>query len=157
MTKSNEIFSIEVEGTRGTCPVGEQRGERNIKEGKIPVFSCEGACIRGEIARLAANLTAKEEGFSRACHGELLTVPHSRIAQWVTNAQQVVLIDGCFLHCHGRMLKNIIAKEKLIVFDALPMYNKYMDIFDIDDVPEGERKEAARMVAEKVIINMREL
>ena len=46
----------------------------------IPVVSCEGACIRGEIARLAANYVAKRSNFKRGCHGELFTVPESKIA-----------------------------------------------------------------------------
>ena len=104
MSKSNSKFSIEVEGTENRCPIGETVGNRNNAEGKIPVLSCEGACIRGEIARLAANMVAKEEPFARACHGELLSVPDSAMAQWVKKADKVVLIDGCFLRCHGRIL-----------------------------------------------------
>ena len=74
--KTNDTnFCIEVEDTKNRCPIGETVGNRNIAEGKIPVLSCEGACIRGEIARLAANMIAKEEPFVRACHGELLSVP----------------------------------------------------------------------------------
>lgn len=154
MNQTNENFSIMVNSTKGTCPIGERMGKQNLEESKIPVLSCEGACIRGEIARLAAHMVAKENGYARACHGELLTVPHSAISHWVKAAQEVVLIDGCFLHCHGRALKNLIAEDKLIVFDALPMYKKYTDIFDIDDVPETERKEVARMVADKIITEL---
>ncbi len=144
-------FSIEVEGTKNRCPIGETVGERNIAEGKTPVLSCEGACIRGEIARLAANMVAKEERFARACHGELFSVPDSAMAKWVKNASKVVLIDGCFLRCHGRIIENLTGKEKLVQFDALSVYKKYTDVFDIDDVPEAERKEAARQVADSVL------
>jgi len=42
-------------------------------------------------------MVAKKEPFRRGCHGELFTVPDSAIAQWVKNAEKVVLIDGCFL------------------------------------------------------------
>jgi len=44
---SNNIFSIKIEDTKDRCPIGETVGERNIAENKIPVLSCEGACIRG--------------------------------------------------------------------------------------------------------------
>jgi uncharacterized metal-binding protein len=74
------------------------------------VISCEGACIRGEIARLAAHLVAKEEPYRRSCHGEMFTVPTSAIAQWMNDAGKVVVIDGCFLHCHGRILSNLALK-----------------------------------------------
>ncbi len=151
MSRSNSRFSIEVEGTENRCPIGETVGNRNIAEGKIPVLSCEGACIRGEIARLAANMVAKEEPFARACHGELLSVPDSAMAQWVKKADKVVLIDGCFLRCHGRILEGLLRKENIVQFDALSVYKKYTDVFDIDDVPEEERKEVAKQVADRVL------
>ncbi|MBC8433720.1 MAG: hypothetical protein H8D96_17560 [Desulfobacterales bacterium] len=137
--------------TNGSCPIGEITGKKNISESKIPVISCEGACIRGEIARLAANIVSKEQAYGRGCHGELITVPDSAIAQWMTSAEKVVLIDGCFLRCHGRIIENILDNKKLIQFDALSHYKKYNDIFDYDDVPEEERKEVAQSVADWVM------
>jgi len=150
MNRSEQQFSIQVENTNKKCQVGETVGTRNIREKRIPVLSCEGACIRGEIARLAANLVAKEEGFARACHGELLAVPNSAMAEWVKQAEQVVLIDGCSLRCHGRILENLLAEERLTQFNALSVYKKYTDLFDIDEVPECERLQAARQVADNV-------
>lgn len=152
--KSKQNFSLTVEGTNGSCAVGERRGGQYRAEGKIPVISCEGACIRGEIARLAANLVAKEEPYRRSCHGEMFTVPASAIAEWMRETQKVVVIDGCFLHCHGRILKNLIAGEKIAEFDALAIYQKYTDLFDIDEVPEAERKLVARQVADRVLADL---
>ncbi len=63
MEITNDAFTIEVSKTDKTCPIGETVGNSNLAGGKIPVLSCEGACIRGEIARLAANLVAKEEPY----------------------------------------------------------------------------------------------
>jgi uncharacterized metal-binding protein len=154
MKKSKKQFSIVVDETKGVCAMGEQMGGRNQNERKIPVISCEGACIRGEIARLAANLVAKEGPYRRGCHGEMFTVPTSAIAGWMNEAEKVVVIDGCFLHCHGRILKNLIDEGKIAQFDALSVYNRYTDIFDIDDVPEEERKRVARQVANKVLADM---
>ena len=156
MSESKTSFTLEVEGTTGKCPVGELMGGRNEAEGKIPVLSCEGGCIRGEIARLAANMVAKEEPYARGCHGELLTVPDSAIAKWMRGAEKVVLIDGCFLRCHGRILENIVGKDRLVQFDALSIYRKYTDLFGIDDVPEGERKQVAQEVADKVLALLKE-
>lgn len=156
MNQSEQRFSIEVESTNKRCPIGETIGNRNIHERRIPVLSCEGACIRGEIARLAANMVAKEKGFARACHGELFSVPHSAMAEWVKQAEQVVLIDGCFLRCHGRVLKNLLGKKRLAQFDALSVYKKYTAVFDIDEVPEKERLQAAREVADRVLAALKE-
>lgn len=154
MKPGNTDFSITVESTPGTCPIGEQWGAQNIQEKKIPVISCEGACIRGEIARLAANMVAQEEPFRRGCHGEMFTVPGSAIARWMREAEKVVVIDGCFLHCHGRVMKNLVQENRLVIFDALSVYKKYTDIFAIEDVPEEERKQVARQVADTVIADL---
>jgi len=151
---SVDSFAIEVKKTDGHCPIGETVGKRNIEEERIPVLSCEGGCIRGEIARLAANMVSKEAGFARGCHGELVTVPDSAIAQWIRGAEKVILIDGCFLSCHGRILENLLGKDQLVQFDALKVYRKYTDVFDIDEVPEAERKEAARQVANVVLAEL---
>jgi uncharacterized metal-binding protein len=150
-------FSLEVQGVKGNCPAGEVYSKRNMAERKIPVLSCEGPCIRGEIARLAANLIAHEVPFlARACHAETFFVPHSSMAQWVKEADKSVMIDGCFLMCHGRVLKKLIGDEKVIHIDALPLYKKYTDIFLMDDVPEEERKAVARQVADKIIARLRD-
>jgi uncharacterized metal-binding protein len=150
-------FSLEVEGVKGYCPAGEVYAKRSISEKKIPVLACEGPCIRGEIARLAANLVAQElPSYARACHAETFFVPHSAMARWVKQADKSVMIDGCFLKCHGRALKGLTGEGKMIHIDALPLYQKYTDIFLMDDVPEEERKAVARQVAEKIIGMLRE-
>ena len=140
-----------VSATKNQCPIGETVGGENLAKAKIPVLSCEGACIRGEIARQAANIIARQPAFGRACHGELLTVPDSAIAKWVQGARQVILIDGCFLRCHGRILENMLGKDQLLQFDALSHYKKYTDIFDMEEVPEEERLTVAKDVADWVM------
>ncbi len=155
MKTPDAIFSLGVSNTRGVCPVGEKVGKRNLEEKKIPVFSCEGACIRGEIARLAANLLANEEPFRRGCHGEFFAVPHSAMARWMREAERIVLIDGCFLRCHGRILKHLVDQRKIAWFDALSIYKKYTDRFEIDSVPEQERKETARLVADRILAELK--
>jgi len=151
MKKAKEILKLEVTNTNKKCSVGEKVGSKNLENNKIPVISCEGACIRGEIARLAANLVAKEEPFRRACHGELFAVPDSSMSEWIKKSEKTVLIDGCFLRCHGRIIENLIGEENLIQFDALSYYKKYTDSFDIDSVPEEERKKTAQFVAERIL------
>jgi len=151
MRCADPMNTVRVNNTNAICPIGESTGKKNASESKIPVLSCEGACIRGEIARLAANIVSRRKQYGRGCHGELITVPESAIARWIKAAEKVVLIDGCFLRCHGRILENIIDQEKLIQFDALSHYKKYTDVFDYEDVPEKERKEVAQSVADWVM------
>jgi uncharacterized metal-binding protein len=159
MSASKHTFSIEVEGMKAVCPLGEVVGNEMIAEGKIPVISCEGGCFRGEIARVAAHMVAKEEPYSRGCHGEMFTAPLSAMAAWARKANKVVVIDGCFMHCHGRIMKYVVGHEHMIQFDALPMYNKdnkYTDIMLVDEIPEAERQDLARQVADKILASLQE-
>ena len=157
MNESKQNFSLEVEGKKAVCPLGEVVGKKMIAEERIPVISCEGGCFRGEIARVASHMVAKEEPYSRGCHGEMFTAPHSAMVKWAKKANKVVVIDGCFMHCHGRIMKNIVGCENMIQFDALPMYNKdnkYSDTMLVDEIPEAERKDLARQVADKVLASL---
>jgi uncharacterized metal-binding protein len=145
-------FTLDVQGVKGYCPAGEAYAKQQSAAKSIPVLSCEGPCIRGEIARLAGNLISQDvPSLARACHAETFFVPHSTMAAWIKGADKVIMIDGCFLKCRGRVLKNLIAEEKVVHIDALPLYKKYTDIFLMDDVPEEERKAVAREVADKII------
>lgn len=149
-------FSLDVQGVRGFCPTGELYAKEQIQAERTPVLSCEGPCIRGEIARLAANRVAQEvPTLARACHAEAFLVPHSQMARWVKDADKTVMIDGCFLQCHGRVLKKLIGEEKIVHIDALPLYAKYTDVFLMDDVPEEERKAVAHEVADKIIAKLK--
>ena len=157
MSKSTSPdFSLEVDGVSGVCPAGERHAKQNIAEEKIPVFSCEGPCIRGEISRLAANMVAEEKPYARSCYAETFLVPHSSMTRWMREAKKVVIIDGCFLKCHGRVFKNLIDEEKMIHIDALPLHKKYSNVFLMDDVPETERKEVARQVADRILTILKE-
>ncbi len=151
MNEVKKALTIKVDQAEELCALGELLGDQCRQEGKIPVISCEGACIRGEIARLAANIVGKQAPFQRSCHGEMFTVPHSAIAEWMRQAEKVVVIDGCFIQCHGRMVKNLIEEGRLIQFDALAIHQQYGDIFDVDAVPVEERLGCAKMVADRVL------
>lgn len=151
MTNASRTFELTVDATDGICPTGERYAADRIRDRSIPVLSCEGPCIRGEIARRAANTIAKEKPFARACQGEVMTVPQSGMAHWVRDAEHVVVIDGCFLQCQARQMRNILRPGQLREIDALPMYMKHTDSFDIDDVPETERREIADAVAHQVL------
>lgn len=159
MSDSKLNFNLEVQDMKAVCPLGEVVGAQMIAETKIPVISCEGGCFRGEIARLAAHLVGKQEPFMRGCHGEMFTAPKSAMAGWAKKAEKVIVIDGCFMRCHGRIMKNIIDENNMIQFDALSIYNKenkYTNIMLYDEIPEEERKKLAQQVAAKVLATLKE-
>ena len=151
MQKITKDFTLQVDGVKGVCPAGEAWAEQQILHKKIPVLACEGPCVRGDIARRAANIIGNEEPFARACFPEVAFVPHSGMARWVKEADKVVMVDGCFLKCIGRMLNNVVDREKIVQIDALQYYHKYTDIFHMDDVPEVERIDTARQVAAQLL------
>jgi uncharacterized metal-binding protein len=151
MKKVSGDFTLRVDGVKGVCPAAEACAEQKILHRKIPVLACESACIRGDIARRAANLVANEEPFGRACSAEVAFIPHSTMARWVKQADRVVMVNGCFLKCVGRVLNNLVDQEKVIHIDALQYYNKYTDVFYMEDVPEVERLETAREVADQIL------
>jgi hypothetical protein len=151
MKEGKQAFTIEVDEAEGLCALGETLGNQCRLAGKIPVISCEGACIKGEIARLAANIVGKVAPFQRSCHGSMFTVPHSAIAEWMRQAEKVVVIDGCFIQCHGRLVKNLIDEGHLTQFDAHSIHQQYGDIFDVEAVPLEERLSCARMVADRIL------
>jgi uncharacterized metal-binding protein len=78
------------------------------------------------------------------------------MASWVKGADRTIVIDGCFLKCHGRALKNVVGEDKLVQIDALPLHRKYSDLFSMDDVPEQELKAVARQVADKIIAKLKQ-
>ncbi len=155
MKKRTDDFSVQVTGITGVCPAGEAWAEQNITEKKVPVLSCEGPCIRGDIARRAANIVGKEQGFGRACYAEMAFVPHSAMARWIGEADKIVMVDGCFLKCIGRILNNMVDPDKVTHIDALSLYHKYTDVFYMEDVSEGERNETARQVANQILAAVR--
>jgi uncharacterized metal-binding protein len=76
---------------------------------------------------------------------------------WVKEAGEVVVIDGCFLKCIGRVAENVIDNEKVINIDAYPFYKEYSDTFLYTDVPEETRNRLARKVADKILEKLREV
>lgn len=110
-----------------------------------------------EIARLASSLVAEEvPELARACPPEAFFVPHSSMAAWIKTADKIIMIDGCFLKCHGRVLKELVPEERVVHIDALPLYNQYIDVFRIEDVPEEDRKAVARKVADRIIAKLQD-
>jgi hypothetical protein len=121
MKPKTEDFTLEVDGVKGICPAGEAWAEQQILQKKIPVLACEGPCIRGDIARLAANRVAKEEPFARACYAETFLVPHSSMARWVKEADKVVMVDCFFLKCIGRVC---LSTTNIRIYSIWRMYPK---------------------------------
>ncbi len=156
MTESSSGFSLEVVAIKGSCQAGEEHAKQSLAAQKIPVLACEGPCIRGEVARLAANLISEEAPYARCCYAETFLVPYSAMNSWVKEADKAVVIDGCFLKCIGRVMKNVIEEKKVISIDAFPLYKEYKEAFLYTAVPEETRNRLAREVADKGLEELKE-
>ena len=52
-------------------------------------------------------------------------------------------------------MENLLEENQLVQFDALKVYKKYTDCFDIEEVSDAERKSAAKKVANHVLTELR--
>jgi len=49
------------------------------------------------------------------------------------------MLEGSGAKCIGRVLNNLVDDAIIVHIEALPLYKKYTDVFDMEDVPEAER------------------
>lgn len=120
---------------------------------KIAVLACEGGCIKGEIARVAANILAyklERKTTVRICLGDAAT-GNSGFIDLVNRAPKVIAVEGCPLQCGTEIMRRRIHDLKTIVINASALYqfdrSKYFEIFDM---PRTEIEEHAYKVAEHI-------
>ena len=146
--------TIQVRLTDQRCELGDGYARRHwTTPPKIAVLSCEGMCLRGEVARRAANLIAHElapDRTVRVCHGGLLETSGG-MRELVERADQILLLDGCSLACGTRLLKGAFPKSKPNVAFTDQLFELDRPAFSVDEVTEAEIKAYARTVAERVI------
>ena len=149
VTPTHEV--IHVEKTRNVCPMCEDYAKRQ-KSKPVAVMSCEGACLRGEVARQAANLLCHSlapDQTVRICLGGAFTKDTGQ-RSLVRNAPRVIALEGCFLNCSSRMMRGVIGdlEPEIIIADRL--YDFDRRLFGIDEMPRADIEARARTVAEKV-------
>jgi uncharacterized metal-binding protein len=118
----------------------------------VAVMSCEGACLRGEVARQAANLLCHAlapDRTARICLGGAFTKDAGQ-RNVVRNAPRVIALEGCFLNCSSRMMRGVIGDLEPEVIIADRLYDFDRRLFGIDEMPRAEIEAHARTVAEKV-------
>lgn len=144
----------EVAGGRRFCKDAERYVARK-REGapKKAVLACEGACIKGEVARTAANLLAsilERETAARICLGDAVTAD-SGMLDLVRRAPEVVAIEGCALRCASVLLARRAPEIKPTVIEAQRLYTYDRDkYFEILDMPREELDDLAGKVAAQV-------
>ncbi len=146
--------TIQVKLTNQRCELGDAYARKHTTTPpKIAILSCEGVCLRGEVARRTANLIAHQlvpEEVVRICHGGLLE-SRSGMRDLVQRADKVLMLDGCGLACGTRLLKGAMPEVKPMVVLTNQLFDSDAAPFGVEEVPEEEIKTHARTVAAKVV------
>ena len=148
----DDYETIRIKKTPNSCSLCEEYAQKQASK-PIAVLSCEGACLRGEISRQAANricFRLAPEETVRICLGGAFTKDTGQ-RNLVRNASRVVAIEGCLIRCASRMMQGVLVdlQPEVIIADAL--YDMDGDYFGIDDVTEDQIRVHADTVASKVI------
>lgn len=145
--------TIKIEKVEKTCPACEEYAEKySTNPPKVAIMACEGACAKGEVARLAANLAAHRlarENTVRICLGGAFTKDTGQ-RNLVRRANKTIAIEGCFISCSSRMMKGVLPNLRPEIVQADTLYETSLP-FGIDEVSEEELRECARTVAEVVV------
>jgi len=150
--KISEYETIKIEKTKRICPLCENYSEKHTSK-PVVVMTCEGGCLRGEIARQAANLICHKlapEKTVRICLGGAFTKDTGQ-RNLVRNASRLIALEGCFIQCSSRMMKGVIPGLRPEVIIATKFYDLDKNLFGIEEMAEDEIKIRAQEVAKKVV------
>jgi len=148
---NGEYETVNIEKTKNTCPMCEDYAGKGLSK-PVVIMCCEGACLRGEIARQAANLICHRlvpDKTVRVCLGGAFTKDTGQ-RNMVKNGKRVIALEGCFLECSSRMMKGVISglTPEIIIADKL--YDFDRSLFGINEMPEEEIKGHAEKVAKAI-------
>jgi uncharacterized metal-binding protein len=152
LDNSTDFETIRIRKVQANCSLCEDYATRNASK-PIAMLSCEGACLRGEIARRAANQISfrlAPEETVRICLGGAFTKDTGQRAL-VHNAGRVMAIEGCFIRCASRMMQGVLPDLRSEVVIADNLYELDGDYFGIDEVSDEEIQAHAETVAARVL------
>ena len=150
--KANDGFElVRIEKTKIKCQLCEDYAERQ-KSKPVAVMSCEGACLRGEVARRAANILCHSlapEKTVRICLGGAFTKDTGQRAL-IRNAPRLIAVEGCAINCSSRMMSGVVdgLGPEVIVADRLYEFDR--SLFGIEEMPAEQIEVHARAVARKI-------
>ncbi len=153
--KGKDYETIRIEKTNNVCPMCEDYANKQASK-PIAIMSCEGACLRGEVARQAANLICHSlaaEKTVRICLGGAFTKDTGQ-RRLLRKAQRVIALEGCFINCSSRMMKGVIGELEPEVIVADRLYDFDRGLFGIDEMSENEIKIHSQNVAKKIVVGL---
>jgi uncharacterized metal-binding protein len=143
--------TVRIAKTPNSCRLCDDYAERQ-KVKPVAVLCCEGACLRGEVARQAANLlchTLAPEKTARICLGGAFTKDSGQ-RDLVRTAPRVLALEGCSVNCASRMMQGVLAglAPEVIAVDRLYDFDRTR--FGIEELPPEEIQAHARTVARQL-------
>lgn len=149
--KVTRYETVKIAKTDNVCPMCEDYAKKQASK-PIAVICCEGACLRGEVARQAANIlcySLAPEKTVRICLGGAFT-KNTGQRSLVENAEKVIALEGCFIKCASRMMAGVAKKfnPEVVIVDKL--YDFDRNLFGTDEMPEEQIKVYAKEAAEKI-------
>ncbi len=86
----------------------------------------------------------------RICHGGFLETGGG-MNELVQQADQVLVLDGCFMACGTRITKGALAELKpdVVITDELFEFDR--NLFGVDEMPETEIQTHAQVVVNEVV------
>jgi uncharacterized metal-binding protein len=142
---------VRIEKPKGNCSLCEGYAEEQ-KTKPVAVMCCDGACLRGEIARQAANILCHKlarENTVRICLGGAFTKDTGQ-RNLVRTASRLIAIEGCPVNCASRMMSGVIEglTPEIVRADRLCSFDQ--KLFGIDEMEPEEIQALGRTVAEKI-------
>lgn len=148
--------TVNIEQTTKSCSACEAYARRQAAK-PVVVMSCEGACLRGEVARRTANVLSHQlapDRTARLCLGGAFTKDTGQRAL-ARDGRRVVAIEGCLLECASRMMKGVVPglEPEIVVADQL--YRFDTRLFGIDEMSDAEIQVHAEQVAATALDTLR--
>jgi uncharacterized metal-binding protein len=152
---SDDYEVVRIEKAKNGCQLCEEYAERQ-KSKPVAVICCEGACLRGEVARQAANILCFElatEKTVRICLGGAFTKDTGQRGL-VRDAGRLVALEGCHVNCASRMMAGVIEGLQAEVVVADRFYDFDRSLFGVEEMPPEEIRVHARTVAQQIAVSL---
>lgn len=153
--ENQEDETVRFKKAQGSCSLCEEYAAREQRK-PVAVMSCDGACLRGEISRQAANIlchTLAPEKTVRICLGGAFTKDTGQ-RNLVRQAPRLLALEGCPVNCASRMMSGVIPDlaSEIARTDQLCDFNR--KLFGADELPHEEIQALARTVAGKIAASL---
>jgi len=140
-----------IEKTRNVCGLCENYARQNAAK-PVAVLCCDGACLRGEVARRAANILCHElapEKTARICLGGAFT-KNTGQRGLVRNASRLIALEGCFIDCASRMMRGVVESLRPEVIRVDGLYECDESLFGINEMDDARITRLARAAAGRI-------